>query len=183
MTEDEQFNALRSWLMTATGLPEIIKAHQDGPRVAGPYGVLNLLNSIRLHFDVRMTYIDNPAYDAGNPGAAEPFIARSEIPTEWVWSFNVYASGAFGYAEAAKNAAGTGLTQKSLGPLLSVNRTSLVRRIPAPVDQRWEDRAQIDLHLQGYSIFDTPVDVGEQITVTTTPDAGGVPAQTTINKP
>lgn len=160
MTEAAQFQALRTWLLAITGLPEIIIAHPNAPRPAKPYGMLNLIRAERINWPDDIEYEDIP-----NPGEGFP---AKQIPVEeweWTWSFNLYGPEGTAYAARVTSASKSDAALLSLHPL-SLHRTSGIRRIPELLNETtWEDRAQVDLFVRGILRHGFDTDVIESATV------------------
>lgn len=172
MTELQQFAALRTWLLAVTGLPEIIRAHPSGARPAGVYGMLNLIRSERVNWP------DDFEYEAvADPGDDEPF---EEVPVEewaFTWSFNAYGTGC---ADALAKVISTTQSSAALLPLrpLTLHETSAIRRLPELINERWEERAQMDLTVHAVIRHRFPVDVAEGVTVTIGDESVVVPPST-----
>jgi hypothetical protein len=166
MTELEQFAALRLWLLGFTGLPEIIRAHPDGPRPRGVYGMLNL---IRLE---RVNWPDDIEYeDAADPGSDD--LPMLQVPVEtWeaVWSFNIYGPNGAAILARTASAARSSAALLQLAPMV-LHRTSGVRRLPELVENAWEDRSQADLFVHYRTRHGFGADEAEAATFATA-DAG-----------
>lgn len=177
MTEVEQFNLLRTWLIRVTGLPEILRTHPDGgPRVFGEYGTLNLLRSQRINNPDDLEY-----EDAVEPGAGEPV---NEIPVQewsWGWSLNVYGAGCADRMMWIPVAMKSPAALLRLHPL-TLHDTSMIRRLPQQVNNVWEDRAQMDLDVRGIVRIGFGADLVETVPVVLSNERGVV-ATTTLTKP
>lgn len=167
MTELQQFAALRTWLLAITSLPEIIRAHPSGARPADAYGMLNLIRSERVNWP------DDFEYEA-RAGDDEPF---DEVPVEewaFTWSLNAYGAGC---ADALARVVSTTQSAAALAPLrpLTLHETSAIRRLPELIEERWEERVQMDLTVHAVIRHRFPVDVAQGVTFNVE-DASGSPS-------
>jgi hypothetical protein len=160
VNELQQFAALRTWLISITGLATIIRANPNAPRPAKPYGMLNLIRAERINWPDDIEYADIPT-----PGDGAP--AR-QIPVEeweWTWSFHVYGNEGTGYAARITSASKSDAALLTLHPL-TLNRTSGIRRIPELLNETtWEDRIQVDLFVRGIVRHGFDLDIIEQASV------------------
>lgn len=176
MSEEELFDKVVAWFKLRSGLPEVIRDHQSGPRPNGPYGMVNMLSGDKVHyFPSETEYVIIP--DA----TEEPMVAVPVLEWEWVFSLNVYAPGASDYMRktiaAGSHQAGT----EALLPFV-VNRFSGVRRIPEEIEGKWEDRVQADIYIRGIARDGVPVDLIETVTVEVE-SQNGVRSSGTVTKP
>lgn len=158
MTEIELYNHVQAWVKRFSKLPKVIRDHPGKVRPDGPYGMLNLIRSERVHEPVTIEY------EAIPDAAAEPFEQIPVTEWEWVFSFNVYASGATDYARRVETAGSVQAGLETLLPL-TLHTTSAIRRIPELIEGKWEDRVQMDLTIRGMAHDGIPVDVVEQASI------------------
>jgi hypothetical protein len=160
MTEAEQFQALRTWLLAITGLPNIIRAHPNAPRPAKPYAMANLIRSERINWPSNLEY-----EDIEDPGEGAPAKQVTVETWEFVWSLHLYGDEGTGYAARITSASKSDAALLSLHPL-TLHRTSGIRRIPELLNETlWEDRAQLDLFVRGIVRHGFDTDLVEAVTV------------------
>lgn len=140
MAVPDSFQPLRTFLRAYTGIPEVILGFGEGKRIPLPYGTLHLTSSRPVNRpEQRHIYVDdNPSIDASEePG----------VEWEFVWQFDVFGDGAedvFAKLEAARFVPTALQTMRPY----TIHETSLVRHLPAIIDNAYEERSNVDIVLR-----------------------------------
>ena len=156
---------LRAWvLFHLKNDREVIFDHQNGDRPTGSYVMLNMIEAKRIQMRMDVDYTANAAYDGTAGGEAE----LNAFPcAEWEWRFsvNAYSVDALNTLSTLKSAAEIDEVESGLLPMI-VFDVSDIRRLPELINERWEERAQMDVALRGYvNTRGTLVDVIETVNI------------------
>jgi hypothetical protein len=152
MTDDEIHSALVRWLHGITGLV-VIKAHQSGPSPALPYIMVNLTGSVAIR-----EWSQAVEYEEDTAGVT----ATPPIETEWRFSVHAYGSNPTGILRPVRAAAQLAQKNEALFPALVIHECSQVRNVPDWINEAWEPRGQMDIHLRGLARDGFLIDVIEQ---------------------
>ncbi|MFB9792514.1 phage neck terminator protein [Shinella granuli] len=145
MRETDLFQALRPWLMAATGI-EVIEAHPSAPRPEGEYVEVNLIEAVKLAHAVTYLYEED---DTPESDGIKDLYQVPVIPFEWLYSINVYASDPVDKARQVVTWASCDAGAFHLHPLIA-QPIERIRRLPVLIDGKWEGRAQFELAIRGY---------------------------------
>lgn len=159
MTDDQVQEALIRWLTTVTGL-KVIKAHQGVDRPEGAYLMVEKQTVEELSENVcEFRYEDQETLNsAGN----EEVKATPIIELEWLMFIFSFGEGQSGALRKVKQAAYLTQIQEPLFPVLNIHETGVINSIPEFVDQRWEQRSQLNIMLRGVSSDGFIIDTIEQ---------------------
>jgi len=176
MFEQTQFDLLRAWTIRATGLPDVVLAHQSAPRPTTDYGLLNLIRSTKIHRPVEYLFEDNTSPEAV-AGDEPPFYEIAVQEYEYTWSFQVYAQNPITVANRLTPWKTTQAGREMLGPL-NMFKVGDTQKVPELVENSWNDRALLELQVRTYVCTGTsnygvnevmlgrvPVDVAESVSV------------------
>lgn len=146
MTDDDIYSSVVRWFNQTTGLV-FIQGHQDGERPAEPYGMVNYtgLMEVRSH-PQKVDWLRNPD---GPLGESNRSIATPLIESEWQFSIHVYGKGGSDYLRPVRSAFHLMQANEPLMPNLVIFDISQVRKVPEYVNEKWEDRAQMDFMVRG----------------------------------
>lgn len=153
-TDHVLMTALQRWLKAVTGGMEVIFANQDGPRPPLPYLMVNLLGdrAIRIH-EQAVEYFADPAGTSNPPpnpsqGPLPDVIARSLIEREW--HFSIHSFGPYPTQVLRRLDAASRLAQitEPLFPSVTIHELSRIRDVPEYVNEKWEERANVDMFLR-----------------------------------
>lgn len=147
MAAPDTFAPLRTFLMTYTGIPEVILGFGGGARPALPYSTLHLTSARPVN---RLE--QRHMYDDGTDASQEP-----GIEWEFVYQFDVYGDGAedvFAKLEAARFVPTALQTMRPY----TIHETSGVRHLPEIVDNKYEERSNVDIVLRAVIHHDFAID-------------------------
>jgi len=147
--ETTLFDITRSWLIQATGLPDIIQAHESAPRPNTAHGVLNLLRSRQVTPVDDFVVEANSAYDEEAPGDEVPGWIGTVRGLGWTWSLNIYAQNAMDLANAIRPWKDTAEGQLLVFPLV-IHNVSDPQRLPVLRENAWQVRVQMEIEMQAY---------------------------------
>ena len=158
-------NKLREWvLFHLKSDREVIFDSQNGDRPTGSYVMLNMIDAKRIQMRMDVEYAVNPAFDGTDANEAE---LEASPCAEWEWNFsvNAYSVDAMNALSTLKSAAEIDEIESGLLPLIVFN-VSDIRRLPELINERWEERAQMDVALRGYvNTRGTLVDTIEEVNI------------------
>ena len=158
-------NKLREWvLFHLQSDREVIFDSQNGDRPTGSYVMLNMIEAKRIQMRMDVDYDVNPAFDGTDANDAE-LMANPCAEWEWNFSVNAYSVDAINTLSTLKSAAEIDEIESGLLPLIVFN-VSDIRRLPELINERWEERAQMDVALRGYvNTRGTLVDTVEEVNI------------------
>lgn len=146
MREVDLFQALHPWLRAATGI-EVIEAHSNAPTPAGAYLSVNMyLATPRTQYATQMNYEEAPI--ASGDGIKDLFQVPV-IEMEWVYSLNIYAENSVDFGRRIISWCMSDGAALLLYPLMA-QPVERVRRLPEMVENKWQDRSQLDLTIRGF---------------------------------
>ncbi|MCB1423153.1 MAG: hypothetical protein KDJ69_11955 [Nitratireductor sp.] len=179
--QEETENKLRSWILAHADVEEVIVDHPGGSRPDGAYIMINLLRSDRIQLPMGRSFAE-----IDEPGDGPAF--KHNLAGEWQWDFsvNAYAQNATDLLAALKVAGEMNEVEFDLYPLI-LFASGTVIRLPELINERWEERAQMDVSLRGYiNTLGVLVDSIEQVDpefTRTGSSAGDVTETLTVIKP
>lgn len=143
MTEQEVLVGVTAWVSLRTGLTAI-RDFEEGPRPDRPYIGVHLQSARQLSRE-RMNLVRTVTAGTGTVEA------YALVPWEWNFAVNAYGGGSDATAPLRRLMGAIRLMQmrEPLYPDLNPNETSGIRRLREKVNQRWENRAQMDLIVLG----------------------------------
>jgi hypothetical protein len=141
MTTDEMFTALRTWLMTEAGIPNVILSRQNAPQPDGDFAVLDLIEISRVERLIKRGLV----MDQAGEGNSLEYPADEIITEVWAysWSLDVIALNAVERCRRMKSTASTNAATDRLLPIV-LQGVGDPRRLPILQGQEWQDRANID---------------------------------------
>lgn len=146
MTDDEIYSAVVRWFASTTSVL-FIRAHEDGDRPEGVYGVVNMTGYVEVREHPQTTlWVRNPD---GPNGESNRSVATPLIETEWQFSIHVYGEGGSDVLRPVRSAFHLSQANEPLLPNLVIFDISQVRKVPEYVNEQWEDRAQMDFMVRG----------------------------------
>jgi len=151
MTDDDVHSALVRWLHDLTGLTTI-KAYQEGPRPALPYIMVNLTGTAAIR-----EWSQAVEYEEDTAGVT----ATPPVETEWRFSVHAFGPNPTSILRPIRSAAQLAQKNEALFPALVIDECSQVRNVPELVNEKWEPRAQMDIHLRGLARDGFLIDVIE----------------------
>jgi len=149
MIESQIFQNLRTALMQATSLGELIPGYDNGPEPGVTYGVLTLLSVNTVNLPEDILYADNPLY-AANPTTEFPFFGYTRQQMTYKYQFDVYAGengSTMDYMQRIVPWKDTPQGQEAFSPLTLHAYTPFLR-LPEMKDSRWTDRATTTLDIR-----------------------------------
>lgn len=165
MTLEEQFNAMRTWLIHEAGLPEVILAHDGAMSPNETYASLNMLGAARIGRGLERRLV----LDENGEDNSEEYPADEVVTEEWAyqWSLNIYGQGAAFIARRVKSLSETNAALDRALPITPCNFSD-IRRIPERVNETWQDRAQMDFEIRVFETIAPVVGVIETTNITFT---------------
>lgn len=159
MTNDATHEAVVAWIASATNVVTIA-AYQSGKVPAEPYIMVNMTGffEVRTHEqDIVYTNGIDPPGDDPAPVTATPI-----IETEWRFSVHAYGTSPTDILRPVVSAVKLAQAQEPLMPGLIIHEISQIRHVPDWVNERWQDRAQMDFNIRGLTKDGHVIDVIEE---------------------
>jgi hypothetical protein len=142
MTDREVHSAMVRWLAGVTGL-KVIKDHQSEKRPDNPYIVVNMLSRARVR--------NHPSNYEYEEDTAEDVTTSPVMAVEWHFSVHAYGDNPTDILRPIRSAVELPQLQESLHPLMIHDVSSRDNRVPDFINEKWEERAQMDIYVQGYT--------------------------------
>jgi len=153
MFEQTQFNILRSWLIRATELPEIIQSHGSAPRPSTDYGLLNLTRSGAIGRPIEQHFRVNPLHTGVDDQDHAPIWEYHTQEWEFTWSFNVYSRNPLNVMGRINPWFHSDTGREMLKPL-NLFAMGGFKRLPEKVNENWQDRAMTEMKVRTYVCTD-----------------------------
>lgn len=149
MKDSAVYAAVTAWVARVTGT-KTIRSHEGGKHPRPPLVVVNLTGTheIRAH-------PQNVEYSGD-------VMAVPVLDVEWRFSLHAYGPNPTDILRPLRSVAHIAQANEPLMPGMTVFDVSQIRRVPDFVNERWEDRAQIDLFVRGLTRDGVVIDVIEQ---------------------
>lgn len=193
MFEQTQFDLLRSWVMAATDLPEVILAFPSAPRPATDYGLLNLTRSDPVGRPAEHHFEGNPEHTGVDNDPVAPLWEFITQEYEFTWSLQIYTNDPVNVANRLRPWFHSNTGREYLEPLNAFSLGSVLR-VPEKVNENWQDRATTEIKVRAYVctgatnygntqvlLGRVPVDVVEILNFTMTD--GNTERSETVTKP
>ena len=148
MFEQTQFDLLRAWIIAATELDEVILAHPSAPRPQTNYAVLNLTRSDRIGRPVQQQLEANPL-SVGTPPTIAPFFEFVAQEYEFTWSLHIYSTEPITVANRLVPWFHSNTGREYLGEL-NAHKLGSVQKMPELVNNNWQDRSIMEMHVRSY---------------------------------
>jgi len=141
MTDDQVQDAVNIWLERITQT-NVIRGWQGGTRPSAPYIMSNMTGTAEVRVHEQETIYER---NEEGPGT----LATPVIETEWRFSLHAYGSSPTDILRPIRTAVKLNQIEENLRPGLLVFDISQIRHIPEFQNERWEDRAQMDMNVRG----------------------------------
>lgn len=149
MFEQTQFDLLRSWVIAATELDDVILAFPSAPRPTTDYGLLNLTRSDTIGRPVEIQFENNPDHTGVEDDPETPAWEFVTQEYEFIWSLQIYANDPVNVANRLRPWFHLNSGREMLAPL-NVFSLGSVLRVPEKVNQNWQDRATTEIKVRAY---------------------------------
>lgn len=148
MKDREVHSAVAKWLSLVANVA-VVKSHPGAARPSGAVLVLNFtgIAEVRDHAQ-GIEYTEAPTGDEGEDDPV-PVKAAPLIETEWRFSLHAYGASPTDILRPVRAAAQLPQLNEPLMPGLVIFDVSQIRHVPDFQNERWEDRAQMDLFIRG----------------------------------
>lgn len=148
-TDRQAWDALVTWLRGIITGATVIKSHQSADRPAKPYVMVNYLSRSRvqphpMNVEFTDTGIDNS--EGENMISAAPVMS-----VEWHFSIHAYGDDPTDLLRPIRSAIELPQKQESLRPLMIHDVSPRDNRVPDFINKKWEERAQMDIYVRGYT--------------------------------
>ncbi len=162
MTNNDAHGALVKWLTGLLGVT-VIKAYQGGKQPALPYVMVNYTGSaeVRRHAQ-KIEYEDADTGDMETDDVYPPVTARPVIEMEWRFSVHAYGENPTDILRPIVSAMKLAQVLEPLMPDLTIHEISQVRHVPDWINERWQERAQMDVIARGVIRDGHVIDVIEE---------------------
>lgn len=147
MTNDEVWSMLVRWIAAKTA-GRVIRYRAGGKEPAEPYIAVNYLGNDPVRdWEQHIEYVEAPA---PLPGDTYPIVTGSPlIEVEWRFSAHGYGPNCSDILRPLVSAVRLTETLEPIEPDFSINRVGDIQILPEYVNEKWQERSQIDIFVRG----------------------------------
>lgn len=161
LTDRQAWDRLILWIVGITGVPHgrVIKSHPGEDRPVKPYIVVNFLS--RSHIAADPNEIEFFETDVLNSAGEKEVRATPVMAAEWHFSIHAYDDDPTDVLRPIRSAIELQQKQEPLRPLMIFDVSRRDNRVPDFINGAWEERAQMDIYVRGWTRDGFIVDVIE----------------------
>lgn len=165
MNNNDVHGALVKWLRGLLGIT-VIKSHQGGKQPFLPYVMVNMTGTeeVRRHSQ-KVVYENADTGEMETDDIYPPVIATPVIEIEWRFSVHAYGENPTDILRPLVSAMKLAQVLEPLMPHFFVHEISQIRHVPDWINERWQERAQMDVFVRGLIRDGHVIDVIEEASV------------------